>query len=263
MRAALTVLVLALLVAGCATTNGYRDFYTGTPGVYPERSAPPPSEPLVARAAGFEGIAEAYARKGYAPIGHSSFSSGRDERESDAIEVGKEVGADLVVLINPEYAGSETTSIPITTPTSTTSHTSGTATAYGAGGTTTAYGNATTTTYGSKTTYVPMTVHRYEYGAVYLVKYRYILGARWRDLTDDERRELQTNRGVYVMSVVDGSPAYESDVLPGDVIVAIDGKVASGGDGFNSLVQANRGRAVELTIARQGKVISKSVSLLE
>lgn len=265
MRAILMLLVL--LISGCAT-NGYAKFYTSAPGVTPEiiasnRSAPPPAEPQVARAAEFDGLIDAYARKGYAAVGISSFSSGRNERDGDAIEQGKKIGADLVVVINPAYVGSQTTAIPITIPTTTTSQTSGTATAYGTEGTATAYGNSTTTTYGSRTTYVPMTVNRYEFGALYFVKRRYSLGANYRDLTDEERRQLQSNRGAYVISVIDDSPAYESDILPGDVIVALNGQAANGHDGLSDLVKASEGRAVELTIIRQGVRLSKSVSLLK
>lgn len=259
------LMFLAVLISGCAT-NGYSEFYSNAPGVTPEltaanRSAPPPAELQIARAASFEGLVDAYARKGYAAIGDSSFSSGRNERDGDAIEQGKRVGADLVVVINPAYVGSQTTTIPITTPTTTTSQTSGTATAYGTGGTATAYGNSTTTTYGSRTTYVPMTVNRYEYGALYFVKRRYSLGANYRDLTDEERRQLQTNRGAYVISIIDDSPAYESDILPGDVIVALNGRAANGFDGLSDLVKSNSGRTVELTIIRQGVRLSKSVAL--
>ncbi len=260
-------ILLVLLISGCAT-NGYAKFYTSATGVTPEviasnRSGPQPAVPEVARAAEFDGLVDAYARKGYAAVGISSFSSGRNERDGDAIEQGKRIGADLVVVINPEYVGSQTTAIPITIPTTTTSQTSGTATAYGTGGTATAYGNSTTTTYGSRTTYVPMTVNRYEFGALYFVKRRYLLGANYRDLSDEERRQLQSNRGAYVISVIDDSPAYESDILPGDVIVALNGQAANGQDGLSDLVKASEGRAVELTIIRQGMRLTKSVALLK
>ena len=112
-----------------------------------------------------------------------------------------------------------TTHVPVTSPTTSTSHTSGTATAIGSGGTATAFGNSTTTTYGSQTSYVPMTVNRYDYGAAYFVKWRYILGAVWRDLTNEERTSLQSNSGIYITLVVDDTPAFRNDVLVEDIIV--------------------------------------------
>ena len=104
------------------------------------------------------------------PIGYSSFTSGHRQKDDDAIDQGKKVGADLVLILDPQYAESVTTSVPLTTPTATTSYTNGMATAYGTGGSAVAFGNSTTTTYGTNTTYVPMTVNRYQYGALYLVK---------------------------------------------------------------------------------------------
>lgn len=262
-------LAALVLVGGCAATNGYREFYTARPGATPDaiaasRAAPPTGSPQVAQVGQFdEGAQQAYARQGYDLIGHSSFSSGHNELDKDAVDVGVSVGADLVVILNPDYQESVTTSVPITTPTTTTSHTTGTATVYGSGGPATAYGNASTTTYGSKTTYVPMTVHRYEYAAFYFIKRYYSLGTNVHDLTDSERRELQSNRGVYVNWVVDGTPAYDADILPGDIIVGVNGQSTSNPDGFSALLSANRGRTVEITIFRRGELLSKRISLRE
>jgi len=269
MRNSLCALFLSLTLAGCASTDGYRQFYTPVPGATPEkiaetRAAPPASIPQVAHAGRFDGDTKRkFAREGYAVIGYSSFTSGYRQNDDDAIELAKGVGADLVVIFNAEYASSVTSSVPITTPTATTSYTNGMATAYGTGGSAVAFGNSTTTTYGTNTTYVPQTVNRYQFGAAYLVKRRYQLGiAESRELSDHERQELQTNRGIYVETIVDGTPAYISDILPGDVITAVDGSGIGGLANFSELISARAGRTVELTIIRQGKTISKSVSLL-
>ena len=119
-------------------------------------------------------VLDAYAKRGYVQIGNAMFNSGRDEPETAAVHQGQKVGADLVLILNPKYTGSVTSSVPITTPTTNLSYTSGTATAYGSGGTVTAYGNSTTTTYGTTTNYVPITVNRSDYGAVFFVKQRFL-----------------------------------------------------------------------------------------
>jgi PDZ domain len=260
--------LLLLALVGCATTDGYRQFYTPVPGATPEkvaemRVAPPASTPQVAHIARLDdqGAYRKYTREGYQAIGYSSFTSGHRQEDDDAIDQATKVGADLVLIVDPRYTESVTTSVPLTTPTATTSYTNGMATAYGTGGSAVAFGNSTTTTYGTNTTYVPMTVNRYEYGALYLVKQRYKLGANCRDLSDQERQEIQTNRGVYVMTIVDGTPAYTSDILPGDVIMAVDGSGIDGGANFNELISARSGQTVELAIIRQGKTISKMVTL--
>jgi hypothetical protein len=264
-----TVLASLLLlgVTGCAT-NGYRQFYTPLPGVTPEkvaemRAAPPLADPQVAHLAGRfdENAQREYAREGYNVIGYSSFTSAHRQDDDDAVDEAQKVGADLVVILGSEYAGSVTTSIPITTPTATTSYTNGMATAYGTGGSAVAFGNSTTTTYGTETTYVPMTINRFQYGALYLIKARFRLGVKTRELSDQERQQLQTNHGVYVLTVVNGTPAYASDVLPGDVITAVDGAVVDGPLGLNQLLSPRAGQSVDLTVLRQGKALSKTVAL--
>jgi len=262
----------AFAVSGCALTrggNGYSDFYKAetwaTPGAIAEmRAGPVAVSPRVDPVPKWdESIASVYARQGYVLIGSSAFTSGRPEPDQDAITLGTQVGADLVVILSPEYKGTVTTSVPITTPSSTTSYTNGTATAYGAGSPMMAYGNSTTTTYGTSTSYIPITVQRSGYAADYFVKKRYRFGANYRDLTDSERQQLQTNRGVYVSTIVDNSPAYNSDILPGDAIVSVNEHAPSGAAGFSELLNENRGRTVNITVIRAGKTLSKSVAILE
>lgn len=257
---------LSLLVAGCV--SGYKQFYQPAQGATPEaiaarRIAPPPATPIVERSqpTNSQSIIDAYTKRGYAMIGHSAFNTGRPESEDSAVRQGQEVGADLVLILNPKYTGSVTSAIPITTPTTTTSYSSGTATAYGPGGTVTAYGTGTTTTYGSTTDYVPFTIHRSDYGAVFFVKRRYALGALVRDLNDAERQEFQSNKGAAVRLVVDGTPAFDADILVGDVIAAIDGVGISTARGLNDLVRNRAGKLVTVSIIRRGQHIEKSVQL--
>lgn len=48
------------------------------------------------------------------------------------------------------------------------------------------------------------------------------LGIQYRDLTIEERQENERNSGVYVVDVIRDMPAYESNIIPGDVIIAIN-----------------------------------------
>jgi membrane-associated protease RseP (regulator of RpoE activity) len=256
---------IASVLGGC---SGYQQFYRPVPGITPEviarfRVSPPPATPIVERLqpASPEEIQKVYTRRGYVVIGHSSFNSGTSESDESAIEQGRAVGADLVLIMSPRYTGSVTTSVPITTPTTSTSYSSGTATAYGPGGPVTAYGSGTTTTYGSTTTYYPVTVHRTDYAAVYFIKRKWIFGANLRNLDDSERQELQTNRGAVVRVVVDGSPAYNADILPGDVIVAVGGAAVSDWASVGALLEPYRGREVQVSVLRRGQRIEKAVQL--
>jgi len=261
----LLVIAAAFVVTGCAT--GYSQFYTPYPNteqVAERRIGPPPAQPAAERAGGdVEALMSTYMRRGFAPIGYSSFNSGMAESDANAIAQAAKVGADLVVIIDPRHTETRTASIPVTTPTTTTSQTSSTATVYGSGGSATGYGNSTTTTYGTKTTYVPMTVNRFDYGAIYFVKTRPIFGAYFRDLNDTERRELQTNKGAYITIVVDNSPAYDVDVLVGDVIISFGGSSVNGAAGLMDLITRNRGQEVTVSILRNGGTVNKTIRLFQ
>lgn len=259
----LLAILLVVVLNGCA--SGYSQFYTALPDATPEaiaklRVAPPPAAPLVDRSHSVPDP-DYYARYGYAAIGYSSFNSGRAESESNAIEQGKKVGADLVVIVNPSYTGSVTSHIPVTTPTTSTSYTTGSATAYGAGGTVTAYGNSRTTTYGSQTNYIPMTTNRYDYGAVYFVKRKYSFGANWRDLNNQERAEIQSNSGVVITVVVNDTPAFRNDVLVGDIVTKVNGQSIFGQQAMSDALAGKEGQEVVLTILRNGTAIEKHVTL--
>jgi S1-C subfamily serine protease len=106
-----------------------------------------------------------------------------------------------------------------------------------------------------------MTVHRRDYGAVYFVKPRFPLGVFLRDLNDSERQELQSNKGATVRLVVDGTPAFDADILVGDVITAIDGVPVSAHKDVGGLLRQRDGKQVLLSIVRRGQRIEKSVRL--
>lgn len=258
--------VAFLVLAGCA--SGYKTFYSPADGVTSERVAarrvsPPSGSPTLERSppGNPDAVLEAYAKRGYMMIGHSMFNSGKNESEAAAIEQGKAVGADIVLVLNPQYTGSVSTSVPLTMPTSTTSYTTGSATAYGSRGPVTAYGNATTTTYGSTTTYMPMTVHRSDFGAVYFVKVRSIFGAVVRDLNDAERQELGTNKGVVVLTIVDDAPAFHADILPGDIISVINDVAVPNAKGFTDIIGEQKGKEAAVTVIRRGQRLNKMVKL--
>lgn len=263
------IALATLLAATAGCTSGYSQFYKSVPGATPDaiaakRAGPAPEIPILERAApaSAEEIDSAYGKRGYTIIGYSMFNSGRGESESAALKQGQAVGADLVLVFNPQYTGTITSQIPITTPTTTTSYSSGSATAYGPGTPVTAYGSSTTTTYGSRTTYMPMAIHRSDYGAVYFIKQRFRLGASVRPLTDEERQQLETNQGVVIITIVDGTPAFNADLLPGDIITAINGKRVSSPETYSSLLESERGN-VTLDLIRKGQPISKSVALAQ
>ena len=262
----LIALTIPVAFSGCAT--GYSQFYKPANGITPEfiaqmRAAPPPSTPLVERIPPINGAAatDAYSKRGYTLIGSAEFNSGRAESENSAIEQGKAVGADLVVILNPQYTGSESSVVPITTPTTTTTYSTGSATAYGKGGSVTAYGSGTSTTYGTSTNYIPITIHKSNYGAGYFIKQKTIIGVQFRDLNDSERKKLQTNKGVVISLVVDESPAFKADLLPGDILNSIDGIQILNSNQFSKLISERKGNEITVQLLRDGRNINAPVKL--
>lgn len=260
------VLCCALsLLAACV--NGYQQFYRPNPGFTAEiiavhRAAPAPAVPLVDHVGSYSPqMINAYESNGYLPIGYSEFTSAMRQFGDGALEQGKKIGADLVVEINPKFAEHVSTVLPITTPTTSTSYTSGSATAFGPYGSTTAYGSATTTTYGTHTDYVPITIQRVEYGAVYFVKMKPGWGVMTAMLTDAQRQELQSNHGLNISVVVRGSAAFESDILPGDILLTMAGESVAMPADLRNIESRHLGQTVTVSLYRNGQIINKLTTL--
>lgn len=253
----------ALAIGGCA--SGFQSFYrpTASPELVQEmRANPPPAEPEL-RHAQFpvENAIRAAAIQGYRVMGHSSFN-GAHGSDAAALAEGQRVGADLVLVFDPQHTGTRSGAVPITTPTAQTTYYSGTATAFGSGGSATAYGSGTATTYGTHTTYIPFTVERYDFLAVYMVKIRIHVGWITRALTDVERRELGSNAGLYVVDLVNGSPGFVAGLLPGDIVTAVDGHPLDGTPASESYLKSHYGSPLTFTIYRNRAYLTKTFAPL-
>lgn len=263
----LTLITLFLInISGCV--SGYKEFYSPAQGVTSEeinarRLSVPPIEPLIEHIRPMRGeqIVDDYYQRGYMLIGYSEFNSGHDESDASAVEQGKTVGADLVVILSPSYTGTVTTTIPIVKPTTTTSYTQSMATVYGNNGPVTAYGLGKTTTYGTKTDYLPFSIDRADYGALYFIKFKYSLGASLRELNEGESRKLDTYKGVAIHLVVYKSPAYNADLLIGDIIRTVDNVTVNDAPHFMRLIDEKKGKEVLLEVFRKDKLIEKKVQL--
>jgi S1-C subfamily serine protease len=108
---------------------------------------------------------------------------------------------------------------------------------------------------------VPYSVARYDVGAVFFAKIKHRLGVIVVPLTDAERQQLGTNSALRVSVVVDGTPAFFADVLPGDYVLEFAGKLPSSAAVFPELVKEHEGQTVEISLQRGDKRITKSVSI--
>lgn len=255
----LIISVFALLLTGCAT-NPYANFYNGVPDARKEANYVPTSDQIrIMQSTDIDKDTKQLMVKGYVPIGQSSFNSG-DSRinEQQVYEQAQKVGAQ-VVLTASKYTNTVSGSTPVVVPNVTQTYSSGSATAFGLGGTVNAYGSGNTTTYGSNTLYVPYSVRRSDYFALYFIKTKSKIGAYVEPIDDETKKKLQSNAGVRVFLVAEDTPAFDANILPGDILLTFDGLPIKSVENYQELIQHTSGQVVQLSIYRDGKTIKKKI----
>lgn len=253
--------VLALL-QGCATP--FAQFYYDQTGGVDLSKLPsvvlPTSEPQIYRGNDQEQDALKMFEDNYNLVGYSSFNGGNVD-ENGAVTQAKKVNASVVIWYS-KYTGAVSGSVPLTLPGTRTSSTLLSGSSYGSGGYTSYSGTAYTTTYGTNTTYIPYTVHRSDYLATYWIKMKPpIFGTHIRDLSPEIKQQIGSNKGVLIYAVIKGSPAFEADILKGDVLRKIEDVVVFDEESFQKALTEYQGREVDVLIVRGDKELHKSVKL--
>jgi S1-C subfamily serine protease len=68
--------------------------------------------------------------------------------------------------------------------------------------------------------------------------------------------------GALIVGVVDGQPADEAGLRPGDLITAVAGKPVAGAEELGGLIREHQpGETIELTVARNGLTRTVPVTL--
>lgn len=216
------IFIALLMVATPSYANDWEKFYRPlNPSVMPAQKDPE----LITSSGDTERDLDAMFRKGYTVLGFSSFNS-PNSKTGDAVRFAKKLKASHLMILT-HLESTRTASMPLTLPTTSTAVSNGNVSAYGSGGYASGNYSGTTTTYGSQTTYIPITISRFDKAAVYFGEApKGGLGILGRDLTPQEIARLETRRAFGIRFVRDGSPAYVSDILPGDIIVQINGAPA-------------------------------------
>ncbi len=263
-------LVIAL---GCARPNPYSNFYHATgalPTVWSQgdfETAKGPAQ-IYKYSSNITQDNQAMFENGYIEIGYSSFNgSASSYSESDIRKQSSLIGASIV-LVKSSYTNTRTGSIPYTVQNPGQmiySNSTGTANAYGSGGWATGTYSGTTTTYvpgGTSTYSIPYSVDRYDFGATYWIrKTRIHFGAYYSDLPNQLRTSLQRNQGVLITLIIKRTPAWDANLLPGDVIIRLNGRDVADARDFTNLITGYAGQSITLDIIRSGE--SKTISLHE
>ena len=232
---------------------------------------------------------------GYVLLGRSKF---KDEKidEDEALDQATAIGA-WVVMVSEKYIGTKTKSVPVVTWVSQDQ----TITEYpqvpieapkilagdrdektpveeGRGNSSDATGKlqrdsqqppgvaqpvqVTTTTLQEQVTYVPEDVDYYQYAATYWAKTKPSpFGVIVQSRGGDSPKPDQVHQGVVVKAVVVKSPAYVANVLAGDVLVNLAGETIVSPDQFFDIVDRNAGKAVTLSLTRNGQAMTLPIQL--
>jgi hypothetical protein len=247
------LLPLFLVLSGC---NPYSQFYNDQTGGKNVLDNPkvviPTNEPKLRRGSNFDDDSKEMCENGYLLIGLSAFNGGKNVSENGALEQAKIIHADTAVVYS-HYTHTESGIMPVTTPT----YNSGTI--YGSRGGTASYSGTSYTT-----NYVPYNVAKFDYLATYWVKMKPSrLGIYIYDLTDEFRKKVGSNKGIYIGIIVKDSPAFNSDLLVGDIIRRVNGIEVIDEKQFHNWYNETHPSEIEFEIFRNGETISKKVILRE
>lgn len=173
---------------------------------------------------------------GFVMVGYSSFNGGNISNiDSGAVEQAVKVGASFCVVYNPKLTGSMQGSNSVYVP----------------------------GRYASFAVTTPVQINRYDYLVTYWMKpkMKYVLGVRYVDLSSEEKAKYQTNKGVKIMAVVKGTPAYRADLLRGDIVKRIAGVEVEDIAHAAKILQENTGKTVPVIVRRGEELQTFDVSL--
>ena len=261
MRRLVPLMLTAVVAAACAS-NPYSQFYQGLPDERARADYVTSTAPLqVYSSNDFSRDVLELMRRGYIVIGQSNFNSGvGGVKESHLRDQASRVGAQLI-LVASRYTNTVSGVVPLSLPKTSTTTSTATATIVGSGGSATVNGTGTNTTTGTQTVMMPYSVERADFAALYLARVRTRLGAYVSALEDSTRLRLQSNFGVRIFVVVEGSPAFHAELLAGDILLCMGDDRVSSPDHYAQLLAKYQGKQVDLLLDRIGRTYSRSVTL--
>lgn len=225
--------IFALLLISCA--NPYNRFYSGITDARQQAGYELEQSNLqIYKTDNFERDRFALMQRGYQLLGSASFNAPSNPvTEEHLQEQAQKIGAQAV-LISSKYSHTISGAISLVIP-------------------------QTMTTYGSQTALIPYSVGYSDFTTLFFAKYRSRVGIVAETIDDETRKRLQSNQGVKVRVVVEGSTAFKADILPGDIILGVGGNTVQSVEKFSHLMRKFEGQTVRFRLDRDGKIIDKSV----
>jgi len=259
------MLLTVLFLSSCA--NPYQEYYTdATQGrniLTAPYIMPPPKQPQLFQGTNQDADTQKMLEDGYYLIGYSQFNTSAVSN-AYALDFAKKIHA-ATVIVYSQYTNTVTEMVPVMTPQTQTIETVN----GGWGGWHRSEFDSgrqevsTTTITEFDTTYVPTAVNKYDYYATYWAQGKPpILGIRPRNLSADERQTLGTNKGIVVLAVITGSPAFKADIFKGDIITKVnDQEVIDAKSLYHTIVPPLEGQIAAFTILRNGQALTKQVQI--
>lgn len=222
MKALGLILGFCLVMVGCR--NPYTDFYKPVRDQSEVRDPAlflPAEELTIREGNNPEDEATKMLENGYLPIGYSSFNGG-EFSESMVREQASKIGASYAIIYRKQTASMQGSS------------------------------NYYMPTLGMSLS-VPQEYRRFDHLAQYFGKQnpkRVRLGVFFKDLTPEMKAKIQSNKGVCIVAVVKGSPAYRVDILAGDIIRTINDAPVEDQKQFSAELEKYSDQMITLGIMR-------------
>jgi membrane-associated protease RseP (regulator of RpoE activity) len=248
MRVAIFLCATACLLIGCAT-NPYQQYYHPVSGISEQllaerRVAPPTAMPELYHSSQPNIDGPATLADGFVLIGTSTFK-GPSGSEDDALKQGKAVGADRVLIFS-RYAGVVEKMAPRSAP-GTVGHI--------------AYGSSPSRPNSTRTIFEPTMFDRYDFAAAYFVRFKHVFGAVYRNLNLAETKRAGSVNGVTITTVVRGSQAAASGLLPGDLVTKADDEAVIDAPWLVRWIRQRYGQEITLSVIRNDRRLTIPVSV--
>jgi membrane-associated protease RseP (regulator of RpoE activity) len=223
----------------------------------------PSGEPRLVTSEDLKGDALKMRENGYVLLGRSKFQAAPVD-EKLALAQARKIGAE-VVMVSHKFVQTKSETLPMSTwiPGQEVDQTEHVVVQNGKDQPKVIDHTTTTFTQGEyQTAYVEQSTDYFDYSASFWAKGKApTFGVNVKALDDQTKSELGTNKGVLVRVVVKDSPAFEADILQGDVLLGFGDTEIRDPDQFFSLVEQNHGKTVSVLLYRNGQNLTKDIPI--
>lgn len=254
------IIVVIIFLISCSP-SGYEKFYYPYLDVHSLTDVEKLSEneePKLYGTDNFERDIYILRSKNYYVVGYSSFN-GAYEDLSKAKEQAKRIGA-AVILTSSEYTNTLTSQIPLFIPQKSTTTYKGSVTSNN----NTGFFSGKSTTTSTSTSQITTHQMRYDQSAVYFIKSTKKLrfGIFIENLKPEDRISLQRNTGAKITLVVEDTPCFYANLLPGDILLKIgDSEIKNYEHALNIMDSYKAKNSCKFTILREGEESEVTIDL--